>query len=202
MRALYPRGLTSDLRQNDFDPLRSEPMPWLELLAVTLAVAALLSIVISTLRLGISPMPTSPRVRRAVLELVPRPLEGQVHELGAGWGTLAFALARRCPGATVIAWEASLFPYLFCVLRKAVGGPRNLMLRHANFFDADLRGAALVTAYLWTGAMTRLGPKFDAELPPGACVISHTFAWPGRTPSETVRVADLYRTPIYRYVIG
>jgi hypothetical protein len=47
--------------------------------------------------------------------------------------------------------------------------------------------------------MTRLGPKFEAELPSGAEVISHTFAWRGKEPVETKITADLYRTPIYRY---
>ena len=170
-----------------------------ELGVLALAIAALASIVWSTLRLGISPMPTSPAVRRVVLAEVPVDQQGEIHELGAGWGSLAFPLARRCPGATVIAWEASWVPWLFCRLRRALGGPTNLVLRRADFHDADLRQARVVTAYLWTGAMTRLGPKFDAELAADACVISHTFAWPGRTPARTTRADDLYRTPVYRY---
>lgn len=169
-------------------------MAGLALLCLTLG-----SIVWSTLRLGISPMPTSGKVKREVLVLLSKELEGEVHELGAGWGTLAWAAAARCPRARVIAWEASLVPYLFCRLRRLVQPRPNLSLCFGDFYRADLSRAKVVICYLWTGAMTRLGPKFDSELSKGATVISHTFAWRGRSAEQTRITADLYRTPVYRY---
>ncbi len=176
-------------------------MFWVEVTVLAIACLALLSIFWSTITLGISPMPTSPKVKREVLALVPPQLEGEVHELGAGWGTLAWAVATQCPRAQVIAWERSLFPFLFCRLRLLLQPRRNLTLRFADFHGADLCNAKLVLAYLWTGAMTKLGPKFEAELAPGAVVISHTFAWRGRE-AETTRITpDLYKTPVYRYII-
>lgn len=170
-----------------------------ELSLLAIACLALLSIFWSTLTLGISPMPTSGKVKRELLALVPDELEGEVHELGAGWGTLAWALAEKCPRATVIGWERSPFPFLFCRLRSLVQRRQNLTVRFGDFHQADLKGARLVVTYLWTGAMARLGPKFEAELPNGAIVISHTFAWRGKEPELTRVTADLYRTPIYRY---
>jgi hypothetical protein len=47
--------------------------------------------------------------------------------------------------------------------------------------------------------MQALGPKFQAELPAGAFVLSHTFEWRGRVAEVNVQLNDLYRTPIYRY---
>lgn len=164
-------------------------------------VVAVASIVAATLRLGISPMPSSPRVRREVLALVPADVDGEVHELGAGWGGLALALADACPRARVVAWEASWVPWAWCRLRLALRPRANVQLRRGDFFDADLRGAQLVVCYLWTGAMTRLSEKFQAELPDGAMVVSHTFALRGWTAEATRTVDDLYRTPVYRYVV-
>lgn len=178
-------------------------MPLLDvvsLVVLALVVAAGASIAWSTVRLGISPMPTSRRVRASLLSLVPPTLDGEVHELGAGWGTLAFALADALPGARVIAWEASPVPYLFCALRQRLRPRKNLELRRRDFFEADLRGARLVVCYLFTGAMARLGPKLEQELPPGAVVLSHTFALRGWTPAVERIVDDLYRTRVYRYV--
>ncbi len=171
----------------------------LELLVLALTCIALGSIVWSTLRLGISPMPTSRAVRRTLLPMISEDHQGEIHELGAGWGTLAFAIAARCPKARVIAWEASPFPFAFCWLRQRLAGRPNLVLRFGDFHQADLRHASLTVTYLWTGAMTRLATKFDAELPTGAEVISHTFAWRGREPEETRVADDLYRTKVYRY---
>ncbi|MFZ5446797.1 MAG: SAM-dependent methyltransferase [Myxococcota bacterium] len=172
---------------------------WFEWALFAVACAAGASIIWSTLRLGISPMPSSRAVRRVVLEAVPPGLEGEVHELGAGWGTLAFALAARCPRARVIAWEASPVPFAVCWLRARLTPRANLELRFADFFTADLRGARLVVAYLWTGGMERLAQKLDRELGAGAEVLSHTFALRGRAPLETRHAGDLYRTPVYRY---
>jgi hypothetical protein len=170
-----------------------------ELIVLAIACLALASIFWSTLILGISPMPTSAKVKREVLALISPELEGEVHELGAGWGTLAFAIAAHCPRARVIGWERSPFPFLFCRLRLLVQRRPNLSVHYADLHGVDLRGARLVIAYLWTGAMQRLGPKFEAELPSGAEVISHTFAWRGKEPIETRITKDLYRTPVYRY---
>jgi hypothetical protein len=132
-----------------------------------------------------------------VLALLPPTLEGQVHELGAGWGTLAVPLARRLPGAKVVAWERSLVP--FAVLWLRARGVRNLEVRRADFFSADFTGARAVVCYLFTGAMERLGPRLRAELPAGAVVVSHTFALRGWEPEATERLDDLFRTPVYRY---
>lgn len=169
------------------------------LLALALVIAAALSIAWSTLRLGISPMPTSPAVRRELLALVPPGLAGEVHELGAGWGSVAWPLAAALPAARVIAWEASPVPFAFCWLRARLQPRPNLELRYGDFLDAELRRATLVVTYLWTGGMAALAPKFDAELPDGALVISHTFAWRGWEPEATRVASDLYRSPVYRY---
>lgn len=167
-----------------------------------IVVVAGASIVWSTLRLGISPMPTSPRVLKTVLAVVPAEVGGDVVELGAGWGTLAWAVARARPRCRVIAWEASPVPFAFCWLRAKVQRRPNLVLRFGDFRGAELTSARLVLAYLWTGGMAQLAPRFDAELQPGTVVVTHTFAWRGREPELTAHADDVYRTPVYRYRVA
>jgi 16S rRNA A1518/A1519 N6-dimethyltransferase RsmA/KsgA/DIM1 with predicted DNA glycosylase/AP lyase activity len=144
-------------------------------------------------------MPSSPRVRDALLQLIDPTTVGVIHELGAGWGTLVFAIARHCPKAQVVAHEGSIVPWLFLRTRAALSSSKNISVRFGNFMNADLTGASGAVAYLWTGGMRELGPKFEAELPPGAFVVSHTFEWRGRAAEAQVTARDLYRTPIYRY---
>ncbi|MBJ6763795.1 SAM-dependent methyltransferase [Myxococcaceae bacterium JPH2] len=163
--------------------------------------AGLGSIVVYTLRTGISPMPTSPGVRREVLALVPPDTRGVVLELGAGWGTLAFALADRCPQAQVVAYELSPLPAGFCSLRQRLAPRPNLRVAREDFFRAPFAGASTVVCYLYPGAMAKLAPKLLAELPAGARVVSHTFALHGWRPVHTHRLDDLYRTPLYVYEV-
>jgi hypothetical protein len=173
----------------------------LGLVLLALLLAGALSIVIYTLRTGISPMPTSGKVRRELLPLLEPDLEGTVLELGAGWGSLAFAIADRCPRAKVVAFELSPLPFAFCWLRQRLSPRPNLELRRQDFLRASFAGASTVVCYLFPGAMARLAPKLLAELPTGARVITHTFALRGWQPQRMLRVGDLYRTPIYLYTV-
>jgi SAM-dependent methyltransferase len=166
-----------------------------------LLVGGMLSIVLYTLWTGISPMPTLGKVRRQLLPLLEPELEGTVLELGCGWGTLAFAMADRCPRARVVAFELSPLPFAVCWLRQRLAPRANLELRRQDFFRASFSGAAVVVCYLFPGAMTRLAPKLLAELSPGTRVLSHTFALRGWKPLRTLVVDDLYRTPIYVYAV-
>jgi hypothetical protein len=169
------------------------------LVIVGLAVAGGLLVVVYTLWYGISPMPTSLRVRRVLLGMLPADPGGPVVELGAGWGSLAFPLARRWPGRPVTAYEVSPVPWLFMRLRLAVRPCPNLRIVRRDFFRDDLSGTTLAVCYLYRGAMRRLRAKFETELPAGAMVLTHTFAVPGWLPETVVRAGDLYRTPVYRY---
>ncbi len=162
-------------------------------------VAAAVSIIWTALSVGISPMPTSPRVRKAMLDLMPPETKGEVHELGAGWGTLAFPLADQYPTSVVVAWEVSPVPFAFCWLRQKLRPRRNLMLRRENFLSADLRQASVVTCYLFPRGMAHLDAKFATELPTGAVVVSNTFALRARKASVSLVVPDLYRTQVFRY---
>lgn len=170
----------------------------LAVLGVALALAA--SVLWDAARLGIGPVPTGGAVRAALLTLMPADAAGDWHELGAGFGGLAVALARARPAVRVVAWEAALVPWLVLRLRVAALGPANVEVRRGDVFGADLRGARGVVCYLFTGAMKRLGPKLRAELPVGAVVLSHTFALAEWTPERSAVAEDLYRTPVYRYV--
>ena len=155
--------------------------------------AALVSIIYYTLKLGISPMPTTRKARSAILSLLPSKVQGEVVELGSGWGGMALELARKYPSCQVTAYELSWVPFLFSQLR---GRPSNLEWRRQDFLKADLSSVKLVVVYLYPGAMQKLA----SLLPPDAIIISNTFALPGRTPTAIVHLDDLYRTPIYLYL--
>jgi hypothetical protein len=65
-------------------------------------------------------------------------------------------------------------------LRRRMGPfADRISIRWGNFFDLDFREATVVSAFLWPGAMVRLRPKLEAELPPGARVVSHCHEIPG-----------------------
>jgi hypothetical protein len=162
-------------------------------------VCIFLAIVVWSIRNGIGPVPSSPKQVACIVSLIPAESHGLIVELGSGWGTLAFALARRFPNRPVLAYENSPVPYLTAKLLQQFLSLPNLQFRRANFFAQPLDSSELVVCYLYRRAMSRLKVKLDKELPAGSFVISNTFAIPGWQPSHISEVQDIYRTKIYLY---
>jgi hypothetical protein len=148
---------------------------------------------------GITPTPTSTKVKNQLLSMLPAMENIEIVELGSGWGTLAFTLARRFPTCQVIGYEISPFPYLVSKMISYGIALSNLSIKRQDFFQISLNNASLIVCYLYPEAMQRLKIKFEQELAPNTYIITHTFAVPGWTPIHFKRAQDLYQTPIYLY---
>ena len=168
---------------------------------LVLLICAFFSIVWFTLKNGISPMPTSAKVKHVFLNSLPTKNSGAILELGAGWGTLAFALAARYPNCKVLAYENSWVPFIFCKIRYFVTPYSNLKFVRCNFFDKSFSQATLIVCYLYPGAMEKLQIKFEQELEKDTLIATHTFSLRERKPFLVIHVKDLYNTPIFHYRI-
>jgi hypothetical protein len=87
--------------------------PIIELTVLILTLVAVASVLVWYLLTGTPPLPSSPAVKRAMLDALPNKLEGTVYDLGSGWGGMAFALARRYHDCRVIGFEVSPLPWVF-----------------------------------------------------------------------------------------
>jgi hypothetical protein len=159
----------------------------------------LLSIVYWSWRNGISPMPTMSKAKKTLFAALPEHLNGQIYELGSGWGSLAFPLAKKFPQCQICGLESSPIPYYFSKIRLWIQPRKNLELKKMDFFSVDLRDASLVICYLYPGAMRNLKMKFEEELRPGTFIVSNTFGIPGWDPLTIHEISDLYHTKIYVY---
>lgn len=118
-------------------------------------------------------------------------------DLGSGSGGMLTHLARARPGGSYFGVEAAPLPYIWSRLRIRLGGYRNCNVRWGSLWDRDLTRYDVVFAYLSPVPMERLWRKASAEMRPGTLFISSTFAVPGQSPDEVVRVdgkhgADLF----------
>jgi predicted RNA methylase len=148
---------------------------------------------------GITPTPTSSKVRNHIIRILPELTNQKIIELGSGWGTLAFALARHFPTCHVYAYEISPIPYLISQIIAKTIGIKNLTIKRQDFFLVSFKNISLAVCYLYPRAMERLKVKFKNELMPNSYIISHTFAIPKWVPIRMERVGDLYHTPLYLY---
>lgn len=117
-------------------------------------------------------------------ELLPRSPGVRACDLGAGLGGPMAGLARMRPDALVVGVEASPLPWLACRLRCL--SRRNARAVFGNIFTHNLQDYALVYAFLSPEPMPRLWIKAQAEMRPGALLVSNTFAVPGATPEQVI----------------
>ena len=171
----------------------------IELSFLLILLFTVVSVVYWSYRNGISPMPTSPKVRKILFPSLPVGVVGKVYDLGSGLGTLVFPLAKHYPCSQVTGYETSPLPYYLSKCRQLLNPLPNITLSRSNFYSIKLHDASLVICYLYPGAMKQLKIKFEQELKPGTWIISNTFTIPGWEPLEIIEVNDLYRTKIYIY---
>lgn len=166
---------------------------------LTIVLVAVALVVVYTLRLGAPPWPTTPRAARVLLGALPDHVDGDVLELGCGWGGLALALAARYRGHRVIGAELSPVPWAIARLRRLAGRVSNLEVRRADLHRVDLSQAGLIVCYLQGPAMARLAERAVREAPRGCWLVSNTFALPGLTPIARHPVGDVFGTTILVY---
>ncbi len=158
---------------------------WLPYLLNGLLLLAIASVIYYGIRLGITPMPSSRKAIATFIDLIPDSTDGKIVDLGAGWGTLAYPIARRFPDATVIGCELSPIPWLYSRAKGIFVRRPNLTLHRQSVFDADLSDVDVVVVFLHPAAMRKLGPKFERELRPGTLVLSNTFVVPTWKATQT-----------------
>lgn len=162
--------------------------------------AAVLYIVYKSWRNGISPMPASAAVRRAVVRVMRQlPSRGVMVEAGSGWGTLALQIGRSCKEWRVVGIENSVIPMWISFFGAKLSKYPNVSFKKGDLYTYSYRGVDTVVCYLYPGAMQRLSTIFREQLEPGACVISVCFALPDWEPDQVIICRDLYRTKLYLY---
>ena len=115
-----------------------------EIRVLTIIGLAGFSVVWFALKIGISPMPSSAKAKRAILTASEAAAEGIIIELGSGWGTLIFALARKYPHRRVIGYEISWLPWLYTYLYKSIFRLHHVEIYRQKFLTADLSSASLL----------------------------------------------------------
>ncbi|MCL1123548.1 methyltransferase [Shewanella surugensis] len=179
----------------------------IEVACLSLTLLIGISIIVSTLRTGISPMPSSAKVRREMVAHINADINvSHIADLGSGWGHLAITLAKAYPEVKVTGFEVSFFPWLVSVLWVKLTHLENVTFRRTNFLVTDLAPYQIYCCYLFPAGMQKLSHKLQQQklnqqniASSPRQLVSNTFALPDHQPTNMTVVADLYRTKIYRY---
>lgn len=154
---------------------------------------------VDSIKWGITPTPSSKKVREKIFSILPKNINGNVADLGSGFGTLVFSLQRHLGSKQITGYEAATIPYLLSRVSYLFKGRKNIRFRKKDFLKENLSDYEVVFCYLYRSIMPQLSEKLSKELKVGSLVISHTFALDGLKLQKTVYAKDLYSTPIYIY---
>jgi SAM-dependent methyltransferase len=133
-------------------------------------------------------LPTPSFVVHAMLEAAGVTADDVVYDLGSGDGRIPIAAARDF-GARAVGVDID--PALVREARasaEAAGVSARVRFLNEDLFDTDLREATVVTLYLLPSLNEELRPKLNAELAPGARVVSHEFGMGPWAPDQTLNV--------------
>lgn len=174
-------------------------MPLLDICLILVTLLAGGTIVWSTLKLGISPMPSTRKAQQAMFQLADDTGSGSIYDLGSGWGHLVIGLAKRYPQREIVAYELSLLPWLTSLVLKRLFNLSNLTIHRENFLTADLAQASVIMCYLYSSVMSEIKEKLDREGGGARYLISHNFALASQPPIKVIHLTDFYCSPVYLY---
>jgi SAM-dependent methyltransferase len=136
-------------------------------------------------------VPTPDAVVDAMLRLGQVGPNDVVYDLGCGDGRIVIAAAAHF-GARGYGIDIDPAPLIRARddARRA-GVAHRVQFQRGDLFQADIKGATVVTLYLFEQLNRRLMPKLLAELKPGTRIVSHKFGMgPQWLPEKTVIVGD------------
>lgn len=155
---------------------------------------------IQSKKAGIIPAPTFSKTRNYMIDMLPDNPDGDILELGCGWGSSLLALAKRYPNHTVIGYEMTTLPYWMSRFRVALSRRKNITLLQKDFMAESFENAGAIFCYLSFRHMETLEPKFMAELKNTAVVVSHSFPLPSIPATKTEIIKEgFWLSTIYLY---
>ena len=139
-----------------------------------------------------SPLPV---IRRMLVLAELKP--GEVfYDLGAGDGRTVIMAAQEFGARPVgIELREDLAKKALQTVYQ-LGLQDRVTILHSNLFDVDISPADVVFLYLTTSANEKVKPKLEAELKPGARVVSHDYEIVGWKP---VKVEEFCENPSLGY---
>jgi precorrin-6B methylase 2 len=146
-------------------------------------------------------VPTPPYVARKMLEIAALSSDDVLADLGCGDGRIVEEALKAFGVKKAICVEIREDLARAAAKRLAPYGERAVVI-NGDLMAADLAGVTVVTLFLLTSVNKKLRPHLEAQLAPGARVVSHEFPIPGWQPVVFATVHDgRISHDIYLYIL-
>lgn len=120
--------------------------------------------------------PTAPELYSKILSVLSSKKEATFIDLGCGFGSTLYWLAKQRREMTFYGIEAAPLPYIIAKLRSFF--IPNLHILYGNFWKISLTNYSVTYAFLSPEPMTQLWQKVKEEMKPGTLFLSNHFPVP------------------------
>jgi len=149
-------------------------------------------------------VPTPEKVVKAMLELAKTSENDVVYDMGCGDGRIVITAVKDFNAKKAVCVEINderIKETNQNIEKNGVVGRVSIV--KANFFEAPLGEASVLTMFLLPNVNEMLKPKLEKELKPGTRIVSHEFEMREWIPKEVVKVEDgNMNHTVYLYIIG
>jgi precorrin-6B methylase 2 len=145
-------------------------------------------------------VPTSRDVVKAMLALARLQTDQVIYDLGAGDGRVLSAAVQEKTGLRAIGVELVPTIWLLGWIRTRFA-KAPIQFRLGDALKQNVSDANVIFVYMMPHFLQKLGEVFDRQLQKGTVVISHSFRFPNREPTEQMVVKKRFGVhTVYRYV--
>ena len=147
-------------------------------------------------------VPSPLSIVREMLSIAGAGPDDVVYDLGCGDGRVLFTAVKEFNVSRAVGYD--LDQEMVDTVEKKVseeGLIGRISAIQSNFMEADMSEATIVTLYLTTSGNAKLRPKLEADLKPGARVISHDFpvqSWVTELPDNAPHIMGSHKVYLYR----
>ena len=143
-------------------------------------------------------VPTHDEIVARMLEMAKVNRNDLLYDLGSGAGRIVITAARKY-GARGVGYDIDLQRIKESNENARLAGVTDkVRFVRGDLFEADLKGATVVTLYLLPEVNLKLRPKLLRELRPGTRIVSHNYGMGDWEPEELVEM-DVRGTKHYIY---
>lgn len=108
-----------------------------------------------------------------------------VADLGCGDGKILFYAEKFSNGSSFTGYEIAPIPLILFFIRKFWFRSKVILIRK-SFMESNLSKYNVLLLYLLPETLNALLPKFEKELPKGARIISNTFSFANKPPTQVL----------------
>lgn len=168
------------------------------------AISIMLRLMTNTEEDPVALAPFVPTIQEVILEALEaadlKPTD-ELWDLGCGDGRVLALAGRKCRKVVGIERDKRRAAVARALIRQMnVNG----VVLEQTIQETDVTGADVVFVYLLTSSNVKISGALEAQLKPGARVVSHDFAFPSWRPyaERHIEVKDGRRHTVYAYRIG